>query len=569
MATIDDVRAEIARRELDRRRREGADNARARGEAAARAEVESDDYLEEAKASDDAYDNPIRGIGDALVSPIQSGKALIDMLGSAADNPASAAMGAANAASFNLADDVRGIATAIPRLVPGGESPGDAYRRGRDAARINTAEAQADSPTGYAAGETLSSLATALMPTGSIAGASRQGLGALAGQGIKVGGGTGLVAGYGADGAPDEQGVTDTILRMLGYGAGGAALGAAGGLAPALATKIPGAVKATPGALRTLKAALGDAFEGARYGATKEGGGITPAIASAVDEGIGRVVPRRVHKSQIADAAPEGSPRAEQWIAEEAARDAKPPPPVPPTEESLVPEVDQEQLQGMLARLRGELDTPVTPVAAPRKRARRPAPAPAPPDVEAPQWAKDAPVVGSIENVAPAAPRAPVAEPPPAPAAAAPAPAPGGDLEAQARAALAAGKPAGDVARDLGVSMGFVKRVRDVPVQPPPVAFDPYPERKPPLPPDMQSKLAEVLTETEMRPTQATAMLRSSKVNATVNELAAQVQGLPPEQRGRWLQQIAKEHGADIAKRVGKKARVSTSLLGITDEVRE
>lgn len=117
--------------------------------------------------------------------------------------------------------------------------------------------------------------------------------------------------------------------------------------------------------------------------------------------------------------------------------------------------------------------------------------------------------------------------------------------------------------------MGFIKRVRDVPVQPPPVAFDPYPERKPPLPPDMQSKLAEVLMETEMRPTQATAMLRASKVNATVNELAAQVQGLPPEQRGRWLQQMAKEHGADVAKRVGKKAGVSTSLLGITDEVRE
>lgn len=67
---------------------------------------------------------------------------------------ASVAQGAADVVSLGLADEARGVLTALPRLAPGGESPVAAYERGRDKQREKVQDAQSGKLGGhYGAGE--------------------------------------------------------------------------------------------------------------------------------------------------------------------------------------------------------------------------------------------------------------------------------------------------------------------------------------------------------------------------------------------------------------------------------
>ena len=65
----------------------------------------------------------------------------------------SAVAGAAQGATLSLGDEIAGLATAVPRLVPGGESPSTAYFRGRDEARAYNANAEVENPWTYGLAE--------------------------------------------------------------------------------------------------------------------------------------------------------------------------------------------------------------------------------------------------------------------------------------------------------------------------------------------------------------------------------------------------------------------------------
>lgn len=149
------------------------------------------------------------------------------------------ALGAANAMSMGFADEVRGLATAIPRLMPGGESPIDAYVRGRDVQRGEAKAAEQRNLRSTLGGEVLGNVPTlvgglaAKVPQG-IAAASRQGLSALVKQGAKVGAAGGAVGGFGYG-----EGVGGSLEQAAKGAAIGGLFGAAGG-----------AVGGLPGALR-------------------------------------------------------------------------------------------------------------------------------------------------------------------------------------------------------------------------------------------------------------------------------------------------------------------------------
>lgn len=124
-----------------------------------------------------------------------------------------------------LADEVGGVATAIPRLVPGGESPVDAYKRGRDNLREAATMGAEESPAASFAGD------MAGQATGVLAGAAPAKAGIMAAKSVPslvrnaaaLGGAAGGVTGFGhAEGDAGQQ-AADTAL--------GAGVGAAGGAA--------------------------------------------------------------------------------------------------------------------------------------------------------------------------------------------------------------------------------------------------------------------------------------------------------------------------------------------------
>ncbi len=69
--------------------------------------------------------------------------------------------------TLGWSDELQGLAGAIPALMPGGESPGEAYRRQRDAVRQSIGQAKSNSPWISAAVE-----ATGGLATGSLVGAA-------------------------------------------------------------------------------------------------------------------------------------------------------------------------------------------------------------------------------------------------------------------------------------------------------------------------------------------------------------------------------------------------------------
>lgn len=76
--------------------------------------------------------------------------------------PVSAGMGIAKGMSFGFGDEAAGLVTALGRILPGGESPRNAYYRGRDANRAFDAQAEASNPAVYFGGDMAGTFAPGL-----------------------------------------------------------------------------------------------------------------------------------------------------------------------------------------------------------------------------------------------------------------------------------------------------------------------------------------------------------------------------------------------------------------------
>ena len=159
---------------------------------------------------------------------------------------AAGVLGAANTMGMGFADEVRGLATAIPRLMPGGESPIDAYVRGRDVQRGEAKAAESRNLRSTLGGEVLGNAPTVLggfaakVPQ-SIATAAKQGVGALAKQGAKIGAAGGAVGGFGTG-----EGLMGSLEQALKGGTIGALFGGAGGGLGGLASAEARAASRTP-----------------------------------------------------------------------------------------------------------------------------------------------------------------------------------------------------------------------------------------------------------------------------------------------------------------------------------
>lgn len=152
----------------------------------------------------------------------------------------SGVLGFGQGASFGFADELAGVASAIPRMIPGGQSPGAAYARGRDEHRAMSTAGGAFNPVvtglsdiagGVAGGTAAVRGAIGLAPAigrtltaGATAGASmgQKLLAAL------TGGGIGAVAGGTDAYGRGEQGASEDLQRVPMGATLGGALGAAG-----------------------------------------------------------------------------------------------------------------------------------------------------------------------------------------------------------------------------------------------------------------------------------------------------------------------------------------------------
>ncbi len=392
------------------------------------------------------------------------------------------ALGAANAMAMGFADEARGLATAIPRLVPGGESPVAAYVRGRDVQRGEAKAAEQRNLRSTLGGEVLGQAPTvvgglaAKVPQG-IASAAKQGLGALVKQGAKIGAAGGAVGGFGyGEGAAGsiEQAAKGAALGGL-FGAGGAALG---GLPGALRPKAPAAPSPaipatppkapTPGLGRELAGKVASVLE-AKPGSPKAiakgfvpglGGVEQIAKAFAPDvpppAPVGPTVPWQpaagTSTADVGALAPKAAPGevTRELLALKAKAAAPPPTPPPLPPEALAPDVptaapaggpppgiSPERWQALVEHFgQAEKQTATTNVA----RRRTPTPTP------------EAPVGGAAVPAAPAP--APVDLP--------------ADVLTNVKRALAVGNEPAVVAKALGVPLDKVQAVARPPAPPPP-----------------------------------------------------------------------------------------------------
>ena len=142
----------------------------------------------------------------------------------------SLAQGATQGATFGFADEAAGALRAIPALLPGGESPRQAYLRNRDEQRAFDAQARDAHPGMFLAGEVSGGLASGIPGSGAVIQGTRLGrnmaagsrLGATTAQKIRAtlaGGGLagieGAIAGYGYG----EEGPIDDLSNAAITGA--------------------------------------------------------------------------------------------------------------------------------------------------------------------------------------------------------------------------------------------------------------------------------------------------------------------------------------------------------------
>jgi hypothetical protein len=137
----------------------------------------------------------------------------------------SAALGAAQGASFGLADEVEGGVKAIKDVLGSDYKLGDAlgrYRVNRDGARAKYEKARQDNPSVYTTGEVAGSAATALVPgLGWLNAAKGAKTAAVLGKAATGG----AIAGFGTSNADLTKGEVGSAAEDVGMGAGAGILG--------------------------------------------------------------------------------------------------------------------------------------------------------------------------------------------------------------------------------------------------------------------------------------------------------------------------------------------------------
>lgn len=314
-----------------------------------------------------------------------------------AEQLGAAGMGAADAATFGLGDEARGVAIGAKRALVDGQNFGDAYESGRDDAR---AFSQGKLAGSFGAGQLAGTAAQAGLGLGAgVAGVGTGLAGNAAEQGIKLGAATGALGGFG-----EGSGAVDSIKKALMGGVAGAALGGAPGAvageiasrgAPAVAEGVtaapeeaaPSTADASPGGvvdlLRKIREMPGPAkailrhvpLAGkainivdslAEFGLLKKSPEASAAPAPELDSDALRTIMKNLG---IADPnAPSSAPAAKLADADippsmQAARATPSTPASPdwhftPDGETPIPPEAQAEMDAIAARVKGEAVTP-------------------------------------------------------------------------------------------------------------------------------------------------------------------------------------------------------------------
>lgn len=177
----------------------------------------------------------------------------------------------AQGATLGFSDELRGLAEGAAALVPGGRSPGEAYRGGRDAERQALGEFREDFPKSALAAEMIGGVVVPGVGFGASAGraGAKMGLGQIVKQGAKIGGLTGAAYGVGSadDGIGDriKGGLTGGLAGTVGGAVLPLAIAGGGKVARNLAERV-GSSSRAPQSVQTWAAgsrAAGDADAGA------------------------------------------------------------------------------------------------------------------------------------------------------------------------------------------------------------------------------------------------------------------------------------------------------------------
>lgn len=172
---------------------------------------------------------------------------------------------AAHGASFGLTDEMFGALRAVAAAVPGGDSPGEAYRENRDAARGHLSSAREEMPLASGLSELTGGAA---LPGGIVAKGIARGAGI--GRAALRGAATGAAGGaaYGAGSAEED--------RVQGGIVGGLLGGVTGGVAGGAGSAATRAIRGMRAGLRGTAAKVGEAVGGR----LKSGAGVTGEAAT-------------------------------------------------------------------------------------------------------------------------------------------------------------------------------------------------------------------------------------------------------------------------------------------------
>jgi hypothetical protein len=204
---------------------------------------------------------------------------------------AQAGMAAGSSLGFNLADEARGVGTALAapaRAAMAGKNPllslddvVDEYKRGRDAQRDAMAQATEQNPLAVGAGELGATALGALLPGGAAGAGAKSLLGAVA-----RGSGTGAVLG-GLGGFGAGEGAADSAMGAAKGAAIGGALGAGGAAAGNLAPRGAAAVKrGVPSGAARLEELLGKGLDVVdKHPAAAVGRGAAAVVTKGASEG--------------------------------------------------------------------------------------------------------------------------------------------------------------------------------------------------------------------------------------------------------------------------------------------
>lgn len=339
------------------------------------------------------------------------------------DTIAHGALAAADTMALGMADEVRGLWAGTGALVPGGESPTEAYARARDDQREASSMAAEQSPAAAYVGEQVGTYGPALL--GGAASMART-VPQLIKEGARAGAVGGATSGFG-----HGEGWDDSISRAEDGAVVGALLGGAGAGAGRLAApvlqKLAGSARNGLDATGRAAGAVVDLAD--RNPMARDGAAFVSGGSSAAGLGGLRLVSKMLQRKPAPATPPTAAPappvlgEGGHWPAPGGGLAPRPSSsPVPVLERAaaptpVTPSVPVAGPAGAVPptapRLRPRPDLPPDVMAGMPPRAAAPAASPKPPKLtrkpraqapraDAPQWVKDAPIVGTVEGAPPA-----------------------------------------------------------------------------------------------------------------------------------------------------------------------